>query len=592
MYRPLSLKSLPKVNTIAQPLAKGGINYSELPQFMDSKYCLEMVNYWIKADPGLDKREGFTELFNVAGTDGIVMLEKYTDDLYMIGYKNTVAVYRISTDTVTNIKTNFVYDGLFSGQKYGDYFFVASPLDPIGRISQTLDYDGQTGNFTAGKIVTGTTSGATAIILSDADGGATGTLTLGSISGTFINNEPITDTATGAAVVDGTLDFTYTALTAPIARVIKASGARLYAGTSSGEVFYSEVDTGANPPFSNWTVATTATSAGVISYRNAGSINSIEPLGTLIIVFADDGKWAFHTETIDSSGVLTKVDVTDMFRNDLGGGRGAKATKAGLAYVNTQGLWLITAIGQSNIPFSDQEYVTTPLLGTSYFDNFDYSNSDIIYLPQKQTLLLTGAKDSDNNNIILTYHTGFKAVGKFTGMNINRFMESNGTFYGTATNSNTVYKLFDGYSDNGNDIWTYYKQEIHTGGLVDLQEMIGQYAHGFLSQSTQIQIAFDIYDWQGILVRDKLKLLWTTSNSTGLGDGYGLASWSQSAMGGGTTKSGIVEDFYGSREKIANFQRIIIKFSEHSKLAHTINWFSLQARSKSTIRRRTGTIIN
>jgi hypothetical protein len=71
--------------------------------------------------------------------------------------------------------------------------------------TKTLNYDTQTGNFTVGLTVTGGTSGATGVIVSDLDTGAAGTLTLTSVTGTFENNEAITDTVTGAALVDGTL---------------------------------------------------------------------------------------------------------------------------------------------------------------------------------------------------------------------------------------------------------------------------------------------------------------------------------------------------------------------------------------------------
>jgi hypothetical protein len=66
----------------------------------------------------------------------------------------------------------------------------------------TLPYDAQTGNFTVGQVVTGTTSGATGTILSDADGGASGTLILQGVTGFFQDNEAITDPVTGAAVVN------------------------------------------------------------------------------------------------------------------------------------------------------------------------------------------------------------------------------------------------------------------------------------------------------------------------------------------------------------------------------------------------------
>jgi len=568
-------------------MAAKGLNLKDLPQFLTPDYCLSNTNFFLLADGGLAKRKGFTELFNVAGTDGIVMLEKYTDDLYLIGYKQTVAAYRISTDTVTDIKTDFVYSGMFSGQKYGDYALIASPSDPIGRISMTLDYDGQTGNFTAGQIVTGTTSGATAVILSDADAGVTGTLTLGTITGTFINNEPITDPITGVAVVDGTLDFTYTAIAgAPMARVIKVAGNRLYAGLADGSVHYSNVDTGTNPPFTDFTAGTDAADPGTVAYRNAGAVNSIEPLGNLILVFGDTGKWAFHTDTIDSAGTLVKVDVTDMFRNDAGGGRGAKATKAGLVYVNSEGIWILVAVGQENIPFSEQEYISTLLLGTTYFDDFDYNQADIIYIPKKQTILITGAKDSAKNNIIITYNTGFKSIGKFTGMNVNRFMDDNGQLYGTATNSNTVYKLFDGYSDNGADIWCDYYQELKTAGLEQASMMVGQFCQGFLSPSTNITMAFDIYTIKGNFVKDKLRLSWTPADSSLISDGYGVSSWGTSSIGSDVETAGMLESFAGFRGRISNYQRIRVRFTEHSKLPMALNWFSIQTVPKAMIRRR------
>lgn len=74
---------------------------------------------------------------------------------------------------------------------------------PIAIDGSTLAYDAQTGNFTVGATLTGGTSGATAIIQADSDSGATGTLTLESVSGTFQDNEAITDDSGGAAVANG-----------------------------------------------------------------------------------------------------------------------------------------------------------------------------------------------------------------------------------------------------------------------------------------------------------------------------------------------------------------------------------------------------
>lgn len=73
------------------------------------------------------------------------------------------------------------------------------------KTTPTLDYDAQSANFTLGLVVTGGTSGATATILADNDGGTTGTLTLTNIIGVFQNDELITDSSTGSATVNGTI---------------------------------------------------------------------------------------------------------------------------------------------------------------------------------------------------------------------------------------------------------------------------------------------------------------------------------------------------------------------------------------------------
>lgn len=73
------------------------------------------------------------------------------------------------------------------------------------RPGSTLAYDTQTANFSAGQILTGSTSGATARIQADSDSGATGTLTLVDIVGAFVDNETITDPSGGSALANGVL---------------------------------------------------------------------------------------------------------------------------------------------------------------------------------------------------------------------------------------------------------------------------------------------------------------------------------------------------------------------------------------------------
>ena len=58
---------------------------------------------------------------------------------------------------------------------------------------KTLPYEGQTANFNLGTTITGDDSGAKARIIADTDGGATGTLTLYNIHGTFQDAEIVRD---------------------------------------------------------------------------------------------------------------------------------------------------------------------------------------------------------------------------------------------------------------------------------------------------------------------------------------------------------------------------------------------------------------
>ena len=66
-----------------------------------------------------------------------------------------------------------------------------------------FNYDAQTANFTAGLVLTGVTSGATAVIVTDVDNGATGNLVVRKVNGLFQDNEIITDSSTGSATADG-----------------------------------------------------------------------------------------------------------------------------------------------------------------------------------------------------------------------------------------------------------------------------------------------------------------------------------------------------------------------------------------------------
>lgn len=157
---------------------------------------------------GIDCRT--TSSASSAGTG----LDIITNGVYMNGVKVTI-------DTAPNVNITHLGDfnidttkSVFTGSHYG--VRMRSTADLSSNVTKTsgsavltginigtLKYDGQTGNFTVAQVITGGTSGATATIVSDSDSVTSGTLTLSGITGTFVDNETITDPVTGSALVNG-----------------------------------------------------------------------------------------------------------------------------------------------------------------------------------------------------------------------------------------------------------------------------------------------------------------------------------------------------------------------------------------------------
>ncbi|WP_341893736.1 hypothetical protein [Ferrovibrio terrae] len=102
-----------------------------------------------------------------------------------------------------------------NGTGVGGYWIAVTAK----RAGSTLLYDAQSANFTVGDVLTGATSGATARIIADSDGGTTGTLTLRDIDGAFIDNEVITGSSGGSALANGALVAGSVALLGSVADV-------------------------------------------------------------------------------------------------------------------------------------------------------------------------------------------------------------------------------------------------------------------------------------------------------------------------------------------------------------------------------------
>lgn len=592
MYTPLQVDNQNRKSTQVSTMAQKGLNLEGLPELMDLEYAKKIVNY-IPYSFGIATRGGLEKKGEVAGlSSGITLSKYYTDDKFVVGYGTTIAIFDLSAQTFTNLKTDFSTSVRWGGGRYGDYFFVTNGVDKPYRISQTLNYDAQTANFTVGSILTGGTSGATAVILEDSDSGVTGTLTLGKISGTFQNNEIITDVDGGSATSDGTLTFIITEITnAPICDDISFVGPRAVAislSTDETAVQISEVGTGANPPFNTWNTGTGNTQGAIVSFRNAGKARSCVPLGPYFVVFSDEGYFAFSVDQLDSAGTLKKVETVQDYITDFGGARGAITTPEGIFYINEAGLWRMLQVGQTDVPYSRQQQLTTVLLDDSYFANANLDNADLVYDEVQKLILVTYADGSTVNNKVLAYKKSdeIEALFEIEGWSLNRFTKYNKRVYASSSVDGRIFECFKGHTDDGLAIATEYTQELPLNGLWTKHALNRFYNKGFLSIDSVVDVYFDIYDAEGEPLQAKRGNRWTAQRNDNVVDEWGSASWGQSAWGGDFDLSSMVESFDGCRPKISRAQRISVRYVSSVTVPHIINWFSAEIIDKSSIRVR------
>jgi hypothetical protein len=148
-----------------------------------------------------------------------------------------------------------------------------------------LVYDTQTGAFTEGDLLTGSSSGATGIIVADHNTNPSGAMTLRDVRGIFQNGETITDETTGNANVNGTTDTIARVEAAPFGTLAggKFFGARgvwlsnvLPADTNSYELIDSEGFRQVPPLSITLTVNGLAVNDQVAVFKATGDNNTID----------------------------------------------------------------------------------------------------------------------------------------------------------------------------------------------------------------------------------------------------------------------------------------------------------------------------
>ena len=598
---PALLPQMPKLN-LQQKTASNlsGINNRDFEQLLKNA-VVKMVNYWksgigeIKKAPGLD--EEFTITTGTDAGQGATIYEKWFPGYQVLGFGNRLVVRDTIAGTTIEVKSDFTAE-LTDALKYGTYCYIAdgNDGDNIGYLKATLAYDGQTANFTVGKILTGTDSNARAVIIADADGGTTGTLTLKILSGSFRNDEIITDnnTTPGTAVANGTLAISWTEIAdAPACEKLAIiTGNRLAGGntnTDVSEVHVSRVDQLSGVPFSataDWTVATDPDSPFKQTFSNGGEVKSFGKLGSQTVVLLDDGKFGFRITQIDVSGTGLVLDTPIDFQNvDFGSSGRAVSTSKGVIYANEAGIWIMASGGTTDTPYSAQDERISKPLGAKFTQDYNFSDSDIVVDDDNELVLISARDNSATNNVVLVYHLAKDFNGwSLWQKSINRWLKDGKTIYCADSTETTVYTLdYNLGADDDKEIPTEIVIEFPTPteSLVSPREVS---IAGKIGSGTDIELSIDAFDrtW-AFTSRAQLNgngdksYHFTTSGVSARLPAVGSGSTGGAAIGG--RGIGDKNDFIYSRLQrslgMSDYSRVRLRAESFDKYVHTINLLTL-----------------
>lgn len=380
-------------------------------------------------------------------------------------------------------------------------------------------------------------------------------------------------------------------VTSPPSTVMGVLGNRLYTGFDT-TITYSKVDDGTDPPFATWNVGTLATDGGEVSFRKASNINSINFLGNIVVVFADNGYWAFTVTTIDSAGVITKIDQTIADRLNEGG-FASITTNEGLFYVSQAGINNMISLGQPNIPFSDQVADVSYQLGPEYFSELNFSNASMAFDDINKLIFVACRRNSPRNNFVLCYNIVTKAYSRISEWNIEKFLTtSTGPIYGGSSVATKIYECFSGYDDDGLSVSTDVYFEMKVGDfqtVKTLQQFAMQVA---ISDSTVLKVCFDAFDREGVFQSNIGCYCMTFEDPINDVSGYGSQGYG-SAYGGNTPpfdgegySDGTRPTFGQFRPFLRNIQRLRCRITCSDTLPHTLNLYIADIKEKSMMRKR------
>jgi hypothetical protein len=338
-------------------------------------------------------------------------------------------------------------------------YFDGSDWYPIvGAAIDTLDFDAETGAFTIGETLTGGTSGATATIQGIKKTSATaGTLYLSGVSGTFQDNETITDGATGSATEDGTVTSNASTVTASGSGLtltdltqIWSFKERLFAvEANTMSAWYLPVESIGG----TWTeipLGSVFREGGTLAFGATWSLDSGDGLDDKCVFVSSKGEVAVYEGTDPSSastwalvGVYKVGEPLDKHASFRTGGDQALLTEDGIVSV-AQALQSDRAALQATaITYPIEDAWSDAVAGR----NGSYPVSATLW--QKETLLLVGVPTTDGGtNVAYVANARTGAWCRYTGWDVRCSAVSADELY-FGSNDGIVYRGEVGGDDEG-----------------------------------------------------------------------------------------------------------------------------------------------
>lgn len=578
-------QNLPKQTTTTQG-AKKGLNLRDFPTLLEPSFAQTIQNYQVLADGIIAKRKGFTVADTF--TDTPLTLYKKLDQYFTFyAYGTSLGVIDKRDGSKTIIKSDF--DGTdFEGIAYGDYFFCGTSVNQLHRVEYRINYSNETdiGNVAAGDLILNSSNQVVGVVAEINTSSDYIVVTRWSAV-KIVASETLHTTSVGGDATFTADSAGWEAITvtnAPSVGSINVFGNRMFIGSRTS-LYYSEVDDNQSTPFTSFAVGTLVGEGGEVTYKPAGYVNAIASLGDVYVVLQDDGVFAFTIQQVERNSVVEKYDQIRMSRLTRGGCRAYAETDSGLVYLNNSSLNIIRSIGQDNVAYDDQEYVSSSLLGKDYFKNADLTNADMFYDYNTRTLFITYAEGSNVNNTLLVYNMEYKAFSTISGWNVNRFHTEDAEIYAISSTSGELHKLFQNYDDNGQPIGTVYEQELNVGDLATLKELLATHVQAIMSLDSIVEISFDIYDEYGKKHEDILKFTLNAGDIDLSTAGYSESPYN-SAWGGAVSFEDLIETRADSKERIGRFQRIILRIMSSDASFHAINWLRISHRDKAISHKR------